>query len=87
MAVEDCQKAIQIDPSSIKAHFFMGQALSQLESYDDAIAALKRGEDICHILVCACLCMNVFGSITRTACIHYMHEKLNLAHCSQDEQQ
>lgn len=48
LAVEDCQKAIQIDPASIKAHFFMGQALSELENYDDAIAALKRGKGVYH---------------------------------------
>ena len=44
LAVDDCQKAIQIDPTLIKAHFFMGQALTELENYDDAITALTKGE-------------------------------------------
>ena len=47
LAVKDCQKAIQIDPALIKAHFFLGQALTELESYDDAITALIKGEIMC----------------------------------------
>ena len=44
LSVDDCQKAIQIEPTFIKAHFFMGEALTELERYDDAITALIKGE-------------------------------------------
>lgn len=44
LTIEDCQRAIQLDQSLIKAHFFKGQALMELESYDDAIVALKMGK-------------------------------------------
>ena len=44
LTVSDCQKAIQIEPTLIKAHFFMGQALTELENYDDAISSLIKGE-------------------------------------------
>ena len=43
-AAEDCRKAIQLDSTSIKAHFFLGQALTELQSYDDAIFSLRTGE-------------------------------------------
>ena len=44
LTVQDCQKAIQIEPNLIKAHFYLGQALTEIESYDDAISALIKGE-------------------------------------------
>ena len=44
MAVKDCQQAIQLEPNHIKAHFFLGQALTELESFDDAILALRKGK-------------------------------------------
>lgn len=50
LTVDDCQKAVQIDPTLIKAHFFMGQALTELENYDDAITALTKGE--CQRTLC-----------------------------------
>ena len=60
--VEDCQRAIQIEPTLVKAHFFMGQALTELESYDDAIAALKTGEYA--VFYCFnCLCIRAYRLI------------------------
>ena len=41
--VQDCEKAVQLDPSSIKAHFYKGQALIELGKYDGAIVSLKKG--------------------------------------------
>ena len=41
--VEDCEKAAQLDPSIIKAHFYKGQALIELGRYDGAIVSLKKG--------------------------------------------
>ena len=41
--VQDCEKAVQLDPSIIKAHFYKGQALVELGKYDGAIMSLKKG--------------------------------------------
>ena len=41
--VEDCRRALRLDSALIKAHHFMGQALIELEKYDDAIICLKTG--------------------------------------------
>jgi len=41
---QDCRRAIETDPSLVKAYFFQGQALCELEYYDESIASLKRGE-------------------------------------------
>lgn len=38
---------MELDPKLIKAHFFMGQALTELENYDEAIQALKIGMHGC----------------------------------------
>ena len=66
--VSDCQKAIQIEPTLIKAHFFMGQALTELENYDDAISSLIKGEIIfccntsilvVHSNILGIVCLNV----------------------------
>ena len=43
-AVSDCRRAIELDTNLVKAHFFLGQALLEQESYDEALASLKRGE-------------------------------------------
>jgi len=51
---QDCRRAIETDPSLIKAYFFQGQALFELELYDESIASLKRGEffDVIHSGLC-----------------------------------
>ena len=41
--MEDCQKALCLESTLIKAHFFMGQALIEIGSYDEAIISLKTG--------------------------------------------
>jgi len=41
---QDCRRAIETDSSLVKAYFFQGQALCELELYDESIASLKRGE-------------------------------------------
>ena len=43
LAVQDCYRAIEIEPNLIKAHFFLGRALTELHNYDDAIASLIKG--------------------------------------------
>ncbi|XP_046583161.1 E3 ubiquitin-protein ligase CHIP-like [Haliotis rubra] len=45
-AVQDCQRALDLDRSLVKGHFFMGQAYVELGQYDEAIASLKRAYDL-----------------------------------------
>ena len=49
--MNDCRKAIELDPKLIKAHFFMGQALTELDNYDEAITELKIGVITCQVEV------------------------------------
>lgn len=44
LVVEDCQKAIQLEPNLVKAHFFLGRALTELENFEEAITALVKGQ-------------------------------------------
>lgn len=46
MAIQDCRRALDMDSSSVKGHFFMGQALLELENFDDAIKYLQRASDL-----------------------------------------
>ena len=48
-AISDCRRAIELDTNLVKAHFFLGQALLEQESYDEALASLKRGLKIFHV--------------------------------------
>lgn len=43
---EDCRKAIQLDDSSVKAHYMLGLALLQKEDYCDAVKQLERALDL-----------------------------------------
>ena len=36
--------SIGLDPKSVKAHFFLGKAQSQMRLYEDAVATLTTGE-------------------------------------------
>jgi len=45
-ACQDCRKALETDPSLIKAYFFQGQALHELGYYDEAVANLKKAHDM-----------------------------------------
>ncbi|XP_067136697.1 E3 ubiquitin-protein ligase CHIP isoform X2 [Centruroides vittatus] len=46
LACQDCRRALDMDSTSVKGHFFLGQALLELESYDDAIKYLQRASDL-----------------------------------------
>lgn len=37
---------MDIDPNLVKAHFFLGQALLELEAYDDSVKHLQRANDV-----------------------------------------
>lgn len=45
-ALQDCQRALDIDRSWVKGHFFMGQAFVEQAMYDEAITSLKRAYDL-----------------------------------------
>uniref|UniRef100_A0A0K8TSK1 E3 ubiquitin-protein ligase CHIP n=1 Tax=Tabanus bromius TaxID=304241 RepID=A0A0K8TSK1_TABBR len=42
----DCRRALDIDQNLIKAHFFLGQSLMELEFYDESIKHLQRAFDL-----------------------------------------
>lgn len=43
---QDCRRALDIDGNLLKAHFFLGQSLMELEYYDEAIKHLQRASDL-----------------------------------------
>lgn len=43
---EDCRHALELDPSHIKAHFFLGHTLVEDERYDEAITSFRRAHDL-----------------------------------------
>lgn len=45
-AIHDCRKALEIEPDSIKAHFFLGQALAKLNNYEEALKHLQRAHEL-----------------------------------------
>lgn len=45
-AIKDCRRALELDPTSVKAYYFMGEAHLESSSYDEAILNLKRAHDM-----------------------------------------
>lgn len=45
-AIRDCRFALELDPNLIKAHYFIGQALAQIENYDDSLKHLQRAHEL-----------------------------------------
>ncbi|CAG0913644.1 unnamed protein product [Notodromas monacha] len=45
-ACRDCRRALDIDSTSVKAHFFLGQALVEMDVLEDAIKHLQRASDL-----------------------------------------
>lgn len=43
---QDCRRALDLDPSLVKGHFFLGLALLELEFYDEAVKHLQRAVDL-----------------------------------------
>ncbi|MCD7452276.1 hypothetical protein HAX54_016108 [Datura stramonium] len=43
---EDCRKAIQLDHSSVKAHYYLGLALLQKEQYAEGVRELEKALDL-----------------------------------------
>uniref|UniRef100_A0A1A9VZS6 E3 ubiquitin-protein ligase CHIP n=1 Tax=Glossina brevipalpis TaxID=37001 RepID=A0A1A9VZS6_9MUSC len=46
LSCQDCRRALDIDANLLKAHFFLGQCLMELEMYDEAIKHLQRAFDL-----------------------------------------
>ncbi|CAH0384627.1 unnamed protein product [Bemisia tabaci] len=46
LTCNDCRRALDMDPHLVKGHFFMGQALFESESYDEAVKHLQRALDL-----------------------------------------
>jgi STIP1 family protein 1 len=44
--IEDCKRAIELDPHSVKAYFFMGQSMCELYHFDEGIVHLKRAHEL-----------------------------------------
>lgn len=42
----DCRRALDIEATHVKAHFFLGLGLIELESFDEAIKHLHRANDL-----------------------------------------
>lgn len=45
-ASQDCRQALELEPTSIKAHFFLGQALAELNNFDDSLKHLQRAHEL-----------------------------------------
>lgn len=46
MAIDDCRRALELDPHSVKAHFYMGQAMCEQMHFDEALVHLKRASEL-----------------------------------------
>ncbi|CAF0945129.1 unnamed protein product [Brachionus calyciflorus] len=44
--IEDCRRAIDLDSHSVKAFFYMGQAMCESNLFDEAIVNLKKAYDL-----------------------------------------
>ncbi|CAB1337872.1 unnamed protein product [Coregonus sp. 'balchen'] len=45
-ALADCKQALELDPQSVKALFFLGQCHLEMENYDEAIGNLQRAYNL-----------------------------------------
>lgn len=46
LACQDCRRALELDANSVKGHFFLGNALLELENYEEAVKYLQRASDL-----------------------------------------
>ncbi|XP_071512386.1 E3 ubiquitin-protein ligase CHIP isoform X1 [Panulirus ornatus] len=46
LVCQDCRTALEIDPTLVKAHFFLGQALLEVDNFDESIKHLQRAQDL-----------------------------------------
>ncbi|KAH3861330.1 E3 ubiquitin-protein ligase CHIP-like [Dreissena polymorpha] len=45
-AIQDCRRALELDKTLVKGHYFMGLALTEQSHHDEAIASLTRANDL-----------------------------------------
>ncbi|XP_045127402.1 E3 ubiquitin-protein ligase CHIP-like [Portunus trituberculatus] len=46
LVCQDCRTALEIDPTLVKAQFFLGQALLEMDNFDESIKHLTRAHDL-----------------------------------------
>jgi len=46
LAVQDCRRAIDLEATNVKGQFFLGQALLELDSFDESIMHLQRASEL-----------------------------------------
>ncbi|XP_013097954.1 E3 ubiquitin-protein ligase CHIP [Stomoxys calcitrans] len=46
LSCQDCRRALDLEPNMLKAHFFAGQSLMEMELYEEAITHLQRAYDL-----------------------------------------
>ncbi|CAD6996944.1 unnamed protein product [Ceratitis capitata] len=46
LSCEDCRRALDLDSNLLKAHFFLGQCLIEMEMFDESIKHLQRAFDL-----------------------------------------
>ncbi|KAH8246738.1 hypothetical protein KR038_002767 [Drosophila bunnanda] len=46
LCCQDCRRALDIDANLLKGHFFLGQGLMEIDSFDEAIKHLQRAYDL-----------------------------------------
>uniref|UniRef100_A0A8K9WV64 RING-type E3 ubiquitin transferase n=1 Tax=Oncorhynchus mykiss TaxID=8022 RepID=A0A8K9WV64_ONCMY len=46
LSLADCKHALELDPHSVKAHFFLCQCHLELENYNEAIGNLQRAYNL-----------------------------------------
>ena len=51
LVCQDCRTALEIDPTLVKAHFFLGQALLEMDNFDESIKHLTRGKVLTIIII------------------------------------
>ncbi|CAN8002894.1 unnamed protein product [Ixodes hexagonus] len=46
LACQDCRRSLDLDCTSVKGHFFLGQALLEVDNCDEAVKYLQRASDL-----------------------------------------
>lgn len=46
LAIQDCKHALELDYNLVKGHFFQGQALLEMKSYDESISSLMKAHSL-----------------------------------------
>lgn len=44
-AIKDCKRALELDSSAVKGHYFLGEAYMEQNMFDESIKNLTKGKD------------------------------------------